>query len=359
MTVPPTTGEHLRASAPGAEDKDLGFGSVVGIEAREKRLLNRDGTFNVRREGRPFWQSLSLYHAALTMTWSRFLLLFAAGYLTVNALFALAYTLAGAASLGGTPAAELGGVYWKAFFFSVHTFATIGYGNVAPVGIAANVLVTIESLVGLLGFGIATGLIFARFARPTGRILFSRHAVVAPHRGKSAFMFRIANARSNQIMELEAKVQFSRIETRGGQRLRRYDQLELERTRVVFFPMSWTIVHPITEKSPLHGLSHDELIARDAEFLILLSGVDETFAQTVHARSSYKPEDIAYGARFANIYNPLDDEGVLSIDVRRLGDIEDAPLDGEVHGMHETSTWHHTGHYAGFAPERTRKTDRR
>jgi inward rectifier potassium channel len=157
-------------------------------------------------------------------------------------------------------------------------------------------------------------------------------------------MFRIANARSNQLVELEAKVLFSRIEGSA----RTYDQLSLERTRVVFFPLSWTVVHPIDEKSPLFGRSHAELLAKDTEFMILLTGIDETFSQTVHARSSYKAEEIEFGHKFANVYNPVSANGIVSVDVRKLSDTEPAGSDD----WNQTSTWHHTGHFAGFAPRR-------
>jgi len=332
------------------EPKDLGFGSVVGRQ-NEKRLLNRDGTFNVERSGLRIWESWSIYHAALTVTWGRFLGVFALTYLVLNATFAVAYTLCGPRALIGTTSTGLVYTYEKAFFFSVHTLATIGYGNVAPVGLPANIVVTIESLCGLLGFALATGLVFARFSRPTGRFVFSERAVVAPYRGITAFMFRVANGRSNQMFELEAKLLYSRLEGRDG--VRKYDQLELERSRVVFFPLSWTIVHPINEKSPLNGLTAQDLKDRDAEFLILLSGIDETFSLTVHARSSYKPEEVIFGAKFSNIYNPITPEGVLSIDVARLNDIEPAPLDLDPLTS-ETSTWHHTASFVGYAPPRRR-----
>ena len=177
--------------------------------------------------------------------------------------------------------------------------------------------------------------------------MFSDRAVVSPYRGLTAFMFRITNARSNQLVELEAKVLFSYIEGSS----RRYNQLTLERTRVVFFPLSWTIVHPIDEKSPMFGMTHDDLVRRDAEFLILLAGMDETFSQTVHARSSYKAAEVVYGHRFVNIYNPMDDQGVVSIDVRKLSNTEPAEDDWAA-----TSTWHHTGHFAGYSPPRRDST---
>jgi inward rectifier potassium channel len=331
------------------EPKDLGFGSIVG-GVNEKRLLNRDGTFNSRREGLPFLTSLSLYHRFLTISWGRFFLLTFVGYIGANALFALAYLACGADSLTGISPSTVGGGFWRAFFFSVETLATIGYGEVTPNGMAPHFVMTLESIVGLLAFALGTGLLFARFSRPTAAVVFSSRAVVAPYRGVTAFMFRITNARTNQLVELEAKVLLSYIDGSA----RKYYQLTLERTRVVFFPLSWTIVHPIDEKSPMRGMSHDELTAREAEFMILLTGVDETFSQLVHARSSYKPEEVHYGHRFANIYNPIGESGTVSIDVRRLSDTEPAEEDWTT-----TSTWSHTGHFAGFAPPRSSRNNKK
>lgn len=327
------------------EPKDLGFGSVVG-GAHERRLLNRDGSFTSKRLGFSPFSYVNFYHALLTVTWRRFLGLATAAYLAVNTLFATAYLLCGATGLGGQGDDRMGGHWLRAFFFSVETFATIGYGHVFPLGSAANLVVTVESIVSLLAVALMTGIVFARFSRPTAALTFSDVAVVGPYQAMTGFMFRITNARNNQLMELEAKVLYSRLDGRG----RRYDQLKLERTRVVFFPLSWTIVHPITEDSPLFGCTHDDLVEQDAEFLILMSGIDETFAQVVHARSSYKPEEIVFGARFANIYNPVDEDGTISIDVSRLSEVEDAPISDDT-SMY-TQTFRHTGHFTGFAPPR-------
>ncbi|HEX3868503.1 MAG TPA: ion channel [Gemmatimonadaceae bacterium] len=347
MSLPPRESSP-QESPIDEEPKDLGFGSVVG-GVNEKRLLNRDGTFNQRRVGMPLLSSLSFYHYFLTISWARFAAIVVGGYVGTNALFALAYLACGRDSLVGTTSQAMGNVFWRAFFFSVETLATIGYGNVTPNGLAAHLVMTSESLAGLMMFALITGILFSRFSRPTAAVMFSTKAVVAPYRGVTAFMFRIANGRSNQLVELEAKVLFSRIE--GA--VRKYDQLTLERTSVVFFPLSWTIVHPINEKSPLFEMSHEHLLAKDAEFMIMLSGTDETFSQTVHARSSYKAEEIVFGHKFGNIYNAVDESGAISIDVRKLSDTEEADPDD---WSHHTSTWHHTGHFAGYSP--TRKGDR-
>jgi inward rectifier potassium channel len=305
-----------------AEDpnRDLGFGAVVARESR-KRLLNRDGSFNVVREGLSFIQTLSPYQFLLTTSWPRFLGLIVLFYLATNSVFAAAYVACGPGQIAGATATTLGARLLEMFFFSVQTFATIGYGGMHPVGLAANVLVTLESLVGLLGFALATGILFSRFAQPTAKILFSRNAIIAPYRGITAFEFRIANARSNELIQVEARLMLTRLKPDGSGN-REFLPLKLEREKVVFFPLSWTIVHPINEESPLWGFEQKDLIESDTEFLILLSGIDETFSQTVHARTSYKADEIVCGARFANLFNPPTPDGVLSIDVSRLDQIE-------------------------------------
>ncbi len=300
-------------------DRDLGFGSVVARESRQ-RLLNRDGTFNVRREGLGPLGSLSLYHFLLTTSWPRFLGLVVAGYLVMNTCFAGIFLACGPGALAGASSAEAGGTeFLRAFFFSVQTFATIGYGQISPNGLAANVVVTVESLVGLLGFALATGLLFARFSRPTARIVFSRQALIAPYQGGAAFEFRIVNSRSNQLIDVECRVLYTYAPPDAGA-ARTFEALALERPRVTFFPLAWTIVHPIDAESPLHGLSEQELAARDAEFLILLTGFDETFSQTVHTRSSYKVGEVVWGAAFESMFKPSTQAGLVRIDVGRLHD---------------------------------------
>jgi inward rectifier potassium channel len=304
-----------------ADARDLGFGSVVARESRQ-RLLNRDGSFNVMRGGLGFLASLSPYHALLTMSWGRFFGLTALFYFGANLLFAVAYLLCGPGSLSVPESAGIESRFLQAFFFSIHTLATIGYGTISPVGLTANVIVSIESFIGLFGLALCTSLLFARFSRPTARILFSDRAVIAPYRGVTAFEFRIANARRNQIIELEAKALFARFEEVDGRPLRRFYPLKLERDRVVFFPLSWTIVHPIDETSPFYGMSPEDLRKTRGEFLVLLTGFDETFSQTVHARSSYMADEVVWNARFADIFNRPADDGLLTIDVRKLHSIE-------------------------------------
>jgi inward rectifier potassium channel len=314
-----------RVSAPppaGDINADLGFGSVVTRESR-RRLLNRDGSFNVKREGLRFWESLSFYHYLLTISWTKFLLIVTAMFAGTNTVFALFYLACGDGSLMRAHDMPSLGRFADAFFFSVETLATIGYGHIAPISIAANVIMTIESLIGLLAFAAVAGFVFARFARPTAEIIFSKCALIAPYRGGRAFMFRIVNQRSNQLVNLEARVLLSRRKRDGATRIdREFLQLKLERDSVVFFPLAWTIVHPIDDESPLRDWSAADLKDCDAEFFVLLNGFEETFSQNVHTRSSYKISEIVWGARFQSMFNPPDEDGEISVDIRKLHDYE-------------------------------------
>ena len=314
-------------TVPRTEDPnaDLGFGAVVVRESRQ-RFLNRDGSFNVRREGLGFFQSLSVYNHLLTISWPKFLAYVALSYVTVNMLFAALYVSAGAHALTAFSNERVPLRFVTAFFFSVQTLATIGYGSIAPANLTANLLVTVESLVGLLAFATIGGIVFARFARPTARLLFSEKAIVAPYHGITALMFRIINERNNQIVDLVAKVMLSRRKV-GGTADREFIPLTLERDRVAFFPLAWTVVHPIDEKSPFFGETENTFGKCDAELLIMLNGFDETFSQTVHTRSSYKGDEMVWGARFTSMFNPLGDDGVVSVDIRRLSEHERVPLD--------------------------------
>jgi len=302
------------------ENRDLGFGSVLSQE-QKLRLLNRDGTFNVYRKRRSPLRSLFTYHGLLSMPAWAFFALVVAFYLMLNVVFAGAYLLCGPGALQGISAPQN---FWQAFFFSVHTFATIGYGNVVPVGMPANLV--LESIIGLLCFALATGLVYARFARPTAHIIYSEKAIIAPYRGITAFEFRIINGRQNQLINLESTVMLTRFEEKKGILQRQYYRLQLERPGVTFFPLAWTIVHPIDESSPLFGWNQQALLQSRAEFLILLAGTDEVFAQVVHSRSSYAAEEVLWGFRFAKLFQ--DGDGVPAIDMKKFHAIEPVPLPG-------------------------------
>ncbi len=305
------------AATPPADTGDLGFGRVVSEEARQ-RLINQDGSTNVRRIGLPFFEQFSPYHAAMNLSWPRFLGFVGLFYLAWNLLFAALYFALGPGALSGTEGDAAVERFLHAFFFSVQTFATIGYGQIGPHTMTANVLTVFEALVGLLCVALLTGLVFARFARPTAAIAFSRHALIAPYRDGTAFEFRVVNKRLGELIDVRARVLFARFEERHGHRVRRFLPLELERESVMFFPLSWTVVHPITTSSPLWGLTAEDLVALDAEFLVLLSGTDETVAAQVHARSSYKPSEIVWQAKFADMFVRDAAQPDLAVDASKL-----------------------------------------
>ncbi|MBK8248965.1 MAG: transporter [Gemmatimonadetes bacterium] len=310
--------------APDDATRDLGFGQVVAQESR-RRLVNRDGTFNVVRHGLSALTSLSAYHWLVTMTWTRFVALLAASMLVWNGLFAALFIACGPGALVVPDGAGVDHRWLAAYFFSVQTFATIGYGQIAPAGVAPNVVVVVESFMSVVFITLVTGIVFARFSRPTARVKFSERAVVAPYHGGRAFMFRLVNVRRSQLFELQAKVSCAYWAEEGGRRSRRFASLELERPTVNFLPLSWTVVHPFDASSPFHGLSETEFRALEPEFLVLLSGVDETWEQVVHARSSYALSEVTWGARFADIYDRRD-PGQLAIDVRQLSSLERVAL---------------------------------
>lgn len=214
----------------------------------------------------------------------------------------------------------------SAFFFSVETFGTIGYGNIIPLGTTANLVVVAESITSILTIALATGLMFSRFARPLPRIRFSQRAVVAPYRGGSALMFRLVNERRSELVNVEATVNFSRFETVDGVRTRTFSELSLERARVVFFSLTWTIVHPIDATSPLYGLTYQDLVDSHAELLVLLTAVDEAFSQQVHTRTSYVANEILWGARFTNVFIKPAPNGKVRVDTRLLDRCERAEI---------------------------------
>jgi inward rectifier potassium channel len=307
-------------SAPQEQlSQDLGLGGKMSERSRA-RLVNHDGTFNVRRNDLSPFHPYNAYHTLLSLSIPKLLGLTAGGYVVANVLFATLYWLAGPDALSGAATSALRR-FEDCLFFSVQTLATIGYGRLVPNTRTANILVALEALVGLLGFAILSALLFARFTRPTAKIDFSRNAIIAPYGSGWALMFRLVNLRNHHLSEVRAVVSFARwVVDANGLRHRRFDLLTLERSSIIFMPLHWVIVHPIVEHSPFHGLSMTTLAAADPEIVCLVSADDETFAQTVHAKTSYDKNDIVWGARFRDMY--LADTDHIAIDLKRLHDLE-------------------------------------
>jgi inward rectifier potassium channel len=208
------------------------------------------------------------------------------------------------------------------FFFSIQTMATIGYGRMVPATLFSNILVSIEALTGLLALALMTGLVFAKFSRPTARVRFSRYVVIGPRDGTTSLMIRMANMRANRIVEANIHVVFTRWETTvEGESIRRFYDLIMTRSRSAMFALSWTAVHRIVEDSPLFGQTHDSLANSQPEIVVSITGLDETFSQTIHARHTYELDEIIWGARFADVLI-LDPDGSRSIDYTRFDDVE-------------------------------------
>ncbi len=277
------------------------------------RVVTSDGRFNVLRLGATTSPWQDLYHGMLMLSWPTFFGLIGLLYLGTNALFALAYLLGGNNIENARP-----GSFADAFFFSVQTMASIGYGAMYPTTLYANVLVTVEALVGLVGLAIATGLMFARFSRPTAKVMFSNVAVIAPYNGVPTLMFRSANQRQNRILEAQIRVSLMQDEiTQENHAMRRFYDLELVRSQSPIFALSWTVMHPITPSSPLYGKTMADLMAVNAELVVMLTGLDETFSQTIHARHGFTPEEIRWNHQFVDIFCHTTG-GCLAIDYRRF-----------------------------------------
>jgi inward rectifier potassium channel len=283
-----------------------------------RRAINPDGTFNVHRKG-THWRDVNLYLKLIDTTWPVFLAAVGGGFLFINMIFAAIYMALGIEHLQGQEP-EMS-PFVNAFFFSIHTLTTVGYGNIFPRGVAANLVAAIEAATGLMVFAIATGLLYGRFSRPSARILFSDHLLVAPYQDGTSLQFRITNARSNVLMDLDARVLLMTVDLVAGQLKRDFVDLPLERRHVYFFPLTWTIVHPIDSASPLFGKTAEDLAKASTEILILIKGFDDTFSQTVHAQYSYRHDEFVWGAKFIPAFN-VDPKGDLILDVKRIDELK-------------------------------------
>jgi inward rectifier potassium channel len=299
---------------------DLGLDTKIHSDGY--RSLNKDGTFNVRKLNVPLFERINFFHSLVSMSWWRFFGIIAGCYILVNLLFASLYMAIGLEHLTGIDGVTDFDKFLEAFFFSAQTITTLGYGRVAPIGIPANIVAAIESMLGLLSFALATGLMYGRFSKPSARIIYSAHAVIAPYQEINGFMFRVVNPQNTQLLEVEINVTLSM--KRENSELRNFYSLELERPKVVFFPSTWTIVHPITESSPLYRLTETAMLEKDAEFIVMIRAFDESFSQTVYSRSSYKAHELKWGEKF--IYLIQRNKDGISVDVGRMDETEKAAL---------------------------------
>lgn len=275
------------------------------------RVINHDGTFNVRKVGAAFNAS-DIYQWLIGMRWWPFLALILSSYVLLVLVFAAIYLLIGVEHLNGVTPVGLPHDLWPAVFFSSQTFTTVGYGAIAPSGVATSLLASFEAFIGLLCSALFTGLLYGRFARPSAHFRFSEKAIIAPYEGGTALMFRMANERPNLVVNMHANVLLVLLEDNGnGGRVRQYYELNLETDRIHFFPLNWTVVHPIDEKSPLSAMQPEEMARLQAEIMIQVRGYDETFAQEVSARFSYRWSEFDWGVKFKQAYHVDEDGGVV------------------------------------------------
>jgi inward rectifier potassium channel len=263
------------------------------------------------------------------MPWLKFMVIVFLFYVFTDLIFAALYFFFDPDHIGGmifkTPAEK----FREIFFFSAQSLTTVGYGRLNPTSTFDSTLAALESLTGLLGFALATGLLYGRFSRPVAKILFSKNALISPYKGFTGFMIRIANKNRAELLDPEATIVMSYIAEENGNKIRKFSNLKLELTHVTLLTLSWTIVHPIDEESPVYNWTQEDFLTREVEFLVLIKAYEETFAQTVHTRSSYRAEEIVFGAKFLPIIKPAENNSV-TVELNRINEHTPAPLYEEV-----------------------------
>jgi inward rectifier potassium channel len=282
-----------------------------------RRSINKDGSFNVYRRGGS-WRNIHPYLFLLNMSWPKFFAVVMLSYLSINVFFAVVYFLLGPEGLQGASGPNETARFLNDFFFSTHTLTTVGYGNMVPATIAANVSASLEAISGIMSVALGTGLLFGRFSRPSVKIAFSERMLITPYQDRNSLQFRLVNLRPNVLMEIQATLVLMTVEDNAGRLERRFRPLPLERDTVSFLPLTWTVVHPIDESSPIYGKSAADLQRLQAEFVILIKGFDDTFSQTVHARYSYRYDELTWQARFNPAFE-FDPDGNMVLNVDRVG----------------------------------------
>jgi inward rectifier potassium channel len=287
----------------------------LGRELNAQSKSRVDRAQDVRRIGGRLHPLSDFYHTLMRASWPTTFGVILAALVVVNVLYASVYVL-----LGDGIEGVRAGNFEDCFFFSVQTLATIGYGKMVPVTRAAHVIVTLEAFTGVLVTAVTTGILFAKFSRPTARVLFSRVCVIAPFEGKRTLMFRIANERANRIVQASVKLTALRfVTTEEGHVLRRLLDLKLHRSDSAMFAITWSVFHTIDESSPLFGLDAEALAKERFALVVTLVGLDETLAQTVHARHSWEHDEIVFDRRFVDVLAENED-GSRTMDLTKFHD---------------------------------------
>lgn len=307
-----------------SQKNDLGFGEKSYNNG--SRLINRDGSFNVKSKGISSFNVSDIYHSLITIKWWQFALLISTLFFVVNALFALLYLYCGVDQITSIPAGDLTSNFWDAFYFSTQTMTTVGYGLFAPVGTHAKIIASAEAFIGLLGFAVATGILYGRFSRPLARLKYSKNALIAPYQEINAMMFRMVNMRNNQLIEVEVSVNMVWLNKETNKR--EYANLPLELKKINFMPLGWTLVHAIDEASPFWGKGASYFADQDAELIVLVKAFEESFSQVVYSRASYRVEEIVWGAKFVSMMENRSG-GIVHLDVDALDKFQEVSLNSQ------------------------------
>lgn len=304
---------------------NTGFGTNTNAEGG--RLINKDGTVNLRKTGLSFLERLSVYHVLLRLPRAQFLLLVFTFYTAINVFFAFIYVFIGTENLEGTePTDSVLYQFQQAFFFSSQTLTTVGYGHISPSGLVANIIASLESFMGIMSFALVTGLFFARFSRPKAYLRFSEHMIIAPYRGGTALMFRVASQKNNHLTDAEAQVTSAFHIMEEGKRVTKFFQLPLEISRINSLAISWTLVHPIDENSPFWGLNEEDLKQTSIEVMPGIKAFDDHYSNTVQQRTSYTSKELVYGARFKPTFQRSEDGSHTLLELDKLNDYERVTL---------------------------------
>jgi inward rectifier potassium channel len=299
-----------------------------GINASDYggRFVNKDGRPNIEKRGLTIFERISLFHSMLALPRWKFFLLIFAFYIVVNIFFALIYYFLGVEHLNGmSPGTELEKL-GEAFFFSAQTFTTVGYGRISPEGFGTSAVAALEALIGLLSLALATGLLYGRFSKPTAYIKFSHNALIAPYKEINALMLRIAPYKNITLTDAEAKVMLGIAVQDNGTKRNTFYPLDLELSLVNSLNLSWTIVHPITEESPLFDFTQADYESVEGEFIIYVKAFDDMFSNIVVARSSYTFKEIVYGAKFIPMYHQNEAGNKTILDLEKLNHFVPAAL---------------------------------
>jgi len=300
-------------------NNDTGFGSNASDYGG--RFINRDGTFNLRKEGRPFWERFSVFHSMLNLPSWKFIVLIVCFFLVINLLYTCIYLLIGTDGFTGMIASTQWQKFKEVYFFSTETFTTVGYGRVNPIGDGTNFVASIEAMSGFLSFAVATGLIYGRFSKPKSFLVFSDHAVIAPYQDKTALMFRFVSYKDNHILtNVEIKVNIGMQVEENNKPTFKFFDLHLERSRVDSLPMNWTVVHPIDQDSPITGFSMEDMKAADVELYVLVRGFDDVYSASVLKRTSYTFEEIVFNRKFKPMYRESDDGKTTIVELHKLNE---------------------------------------